>query len=430
MNNDTDRIDLKKLDLLFTLTGRDKIKTYTLNTENVCRILRGHPEFSGRFRYDLFRNRFEILDFDTNAWRNMEDGDALVVQTRISILFSFFQTVNKNMAYDAMIVVAKEQAVDSALDFLKSLKWDETRRLDTWLTSAYGTPDDAYHRAVGANWIKGLARRIAHPGSKFDYVLVLEGEQGSMKSTSLAILGGEWHLETTKTPDSKDFFMEMQGKVIIEFSEGESLSRTEIKKMKGMITTQVDTFRVPYERAAKDFPRRCVFAMTTNQDEYLKDETGNRRWLPVKVRLPRVNVEWLKENREQLLAEAYHRAVVLKESVHEFPEEETRYQQSERRVSDPNAELVVAWYRDLASGAKSEGITIHMVFKDVYGMSFSSRPITKAEEMGIAGILKDTLKLTKRREMKDGVRCIRWYDENNVSPYSMKNGVMEFEEDF
>lgn len=398
-----------KIEFLFTTHGKEQNKVYTLNTENICRILRQHEEFKERLRYDEFRNIFEIKV--GNTWRPLEDADAIMVQTRISILYDFFQKIGKDMAYDAIIKVGKENNYDSAADFIRGLEWDGTARLDSWLSQVYGAPNDKYHQAVGANWLKGLVKRIVQPGCKFDFVLVLEGEQGAKKSTSLGILGGEWHVETTMSTESKDFFMQFQGKAIIEFSEGETFSRTEVKRMKAIITMQSDKYRPPYERVSKDFPRRCVFAMTTNQEEYLKDETGNRRWLPVKVLLPQANIEWLEENRNQLFAEAHHRVAILGEKIYEFPIEETLQAQEARRISDPNADIITEWYwSELSDQQRAEGITVNQVYIQVFHNGFSAgKPKTKAEEMSIAGVLKNTLKLFSKRELKEGVRVIRWY---------------------
>ncbi len=313
------------------------------------------------------------------------------------------------MTYDAIIKVSKEHVYDSARDFITSVKWDETPRLASWLTTVYGAPNDKYHQAAGSNWLKGLVKRICEPGCKFDYVLVLEGEQGVRKSTSLAVLGGDWYVETTMSTDTKDFFMQFQGKAIIEFSEGETLNRTEVKRMKAIITTQFDKYRPPYGRISQDFPRRCVFAMTTNQDQYLKDETGNRRWLPVRVELPTANVEWLKDNREQLFAEAYHRLFTLNETVYEFPEEETRQAQNMRRISDPNTELIADWYCNKLNPEQREaGITIDMVYKDALNGGFTSKAKTKWEEMSIANVLKNELNLIKRFSMRNGLRASFW----------------------
>jgi predicted P-loop ATPase len=253
-------------------------------------------------------------------------------------------------------------------------------------------------------------KRITEPGCKFDYVLVLEGEQGTKKSTSLYILGGNWHVETAMSTDSKDFFMQFAGKAIVEFSEGETLSRTEVKRMKAIITMQTDKYRPPYERNSQEFPRRCVFAMTTNQTEYLKDETGNRRWLPVTVALPEANVEWLAANREQLFAEAYHRVANLKETTYDFPKEEMLEAQEKRRIQDANTDLVTDWYfNTLTNTDRREGITVQQVFKAING-GWAGKPMNKYDEMTIGTLLKKTLKLTNERVSVGGARCTKWFD--------------------
>ncbi len=397
-----------ELDLLY-IPGPKGEPIYLQNTENMCRVLRHHARFTGRLRFDQFKNTYEIRT-EKGAWRPVEDADAIDLQTQISVLFKdHFGRVGKEMVYDAMVKVGKENAFDSAIAYVSSIKWDGKDRLDHWLTNVYGVPDDVYHQAVASNWMKGLVKRIIEPGCKFDYVLVLEGEQGSRKSTSLAILGRDWHVETAMSTDSKDFFMQFQGKAIIEFSEGETLSRTEVKRMKAIITMQSDKYRPPYERTSQDFPRRCVFAMTTNQTEYLKDETGNRRWLPVAVVKDQADVEWLEANRDQLFAEAYHRVTAEKETIYEFPKLETMAAQAARRIHDPNSEMVADWYQRLEGDKRKYGITIYQVFRDALHGGFPGKPMNKYEEMSISSMLKEVLELEPRREMKDGVRQMRWY---------------------
>jgi len=415
------------IEFLFTLNAR-KEKIISKNTENVARALNGHPEFS--IRFDEFKNRIEIGVDGTTRYRPLSDSDAIAVQTRLSILFEFLRTVSKDMVFDAIVKVAKDNRIDSAADYIRSLTWDGTRRLDTWLHETYGTTDDIYHRAVGSNVLKGLVKRIVKPGCKFDYVLVLEGPQGAKKSTSLSILGAlpsgdNWHVESTMTPDNKDFFMQFEGKALIEMSEGETLSRTEVKKMKAVITTAVDRYRPSYGRVAEDFPRRCIFAMTTNQEEYLKDETGNRRWLPVRVMLAQANVEWLAINRDQLLAEAYQRVIVEKETTYEFPEEETLAQQSARLVSDPNEERIVEWYhgKEFGPRCREEGITVQEVFVGALG-NMPSQSMKKYEEMQIANVLSTVLKLEKIRRMVNGHQTTRWVDPTEA-PVPVAAGVWD-----
>lgn len=413
------------IDFLYTLNSR-KERIITQNTENICRILRYDSQFLGRYRYDAFTNTFEFRPDE--EWRAFEDHDAISIQTSISVKYEFFQKVGKDMVFDAIMLVAKEFSYDSALDYIRSEDWDKIPRLDTWLSEVYGVEETDYHKAVGSNWMKGLVKRIAVPGCKFDYVLVLEGGQGVRKSTSLHILGQlpngrNMHVETTMGVDSKDFFMQFSGKAIVEFSEGETLSRTEIKKMKAIITMQSDKYRPPYGRVSLDFPRRCVFAMTTNQDEYLKDETGNRRWLPVRVVNDKANIEWLEKNRLQLLAEAYYRVIALNETVHEFPEEETRAQQEARRISDPNEEKIVEWYYSLflTESVRQDGVTPQMAFS---GALSGFGAMKKHEEMAIVDVYKRVLKLKRVRRMVNNVQAWRWVEDAIPSPVNL-----EFEEE-
>lgn len=397
------------LKLLYTTTQKGELRV-PMNVENIARVLT--HEFPNTLRYDAFKNTYEIASTDSQ-WRIIEDADSIRLQTLISIKFTeHFSLVTKAMVMDAMIKIAKDNTIDSAKDYVESLKWDSTPRLDAWLHHTYGTPLDVYHKAVASNWLKGMVNRIINPGCKFDHVLVLEGEQGSKKSTSLAVLGKDWHVETTMSTDTKDFFMQFQGKAIIEFSEGETLNRTEVKRMKAIITTQRDKFRPPYERTSQDFPRRCVFAMTTNQEEYLKDETGNRRWLPVKVLLPEANVEWLEENREQLFAEAYHRLVLLKENTYDFPKEETLIQQALRKVKDPNDYKIREWYYKFVKEEDqfTNGITIDRVFKEAINGNMPGRSMMKHEQMNIGNVLMD-MGLKKRDVVRNGIRGNYWFNE-------------------
>ena len=409
-----------ELGLMFKRVGKEKV--YIENIENMCRILRKHPRFTARLRFDSFKNIYEIRDLNTDEWRPLKDSDAINIQCEISIFFVGFAKVPKGTVLDAIVKVAEENTYDSAADYIKALVWDGTPRLDTWISTTYHTPDDVYHRAVGANWLKGMIKRIIMPGCKFDYVLVLEGEQGIKKSTSLSILGGSWYVETTMNTDTKDFFLQFAGKAIIEFSEGETLNRTEVKRMKAIITTQVDTFRPPYGRVAVDSPRRCVFAMTTNQDQYLKDETGNRRWLPVAC-VGTADVEWLRENRDQLFAEAYHRVITKHETIYEFPEEETRAQQAMRQSTDPRFEQIYDWYfTQLANSDREAGITTRGAFElGVHKGTTFGKEMTRMDEMIIGQILRANLQLERRRTMVGGERFYRYYPSEASEKMSPKN---------
>lgn len=389
------------------------------NVENVRRTLQSDPELIGHFRYNTFAGVIET-NFEgaregvgqdaRRSWEPFQRADVSRVRSYLMSTYAHFTKIGHTEVEDAMLQVSEKNKVSPPAQWIRSLVWDGKPRLDTWLPSVYGTPNDVYHRAVGSNWLKGLVQRLTHPGCKFDYVLVLEGKQGIRKSTSLAVLGGKWHMETVFTPDNKDFFMLFAGNAIVEFSEGETLSRTEAKKLKAVITMQHDKFRPPYERSAKDFPRQCVFAMTTNQEQYLKDETGNRRWLPVAVK-KQADIEWLSENREQLYAEAYHRVVTLKETTYEFPEAETAYQQNLRQLEDPRVSIIFDWYYNvLTDFERTQGITTRQVFIHALTGGFGDgRTLDRAEEMIIGSILRDALRLDKQRSMIKGTRVYQFF---------------------
>jgi len=154
----------------------------------------------------------------------------------------------------------------------------------------------------------------------------------------------------------------------------------------------------------------CVFAMTTNEDAYLKDDTGNRRWLPVKMVSEVADIEWIKNNREQLYAEAYHRVITLNESTWEFPQDLLEQAQDERRIEDTNADVVLEWYCGLSDAEREEGVTSRDVFNGAIKPLDTFKPFDKLEEMRITGILKASLKLQKKRKKEFNKKVTRWYD--------------------
>lgn len=406
---------IEELGLLTTESAGKK--TYNKVTENVYRILQKHPNFKDRFRFNVWRQRDEYRD--GLVWRDLEDKDSIVFQREISMLYPQFRSVAKTMVQDAVVSICSENSFDVALEFIRSVEWDKKDRLSTWLSTVYGTPDDEYHRAVGGNFFKGMAKRIIQPGCKFDSCLIIEGKQGCGKSTSLTLIAGEdWHLETTMMPDGKDFFMQMAGKLIVEFSEGESFSRADTKKMKSVITTRFDTYRTPYEVRPKDIPRRCVFAMTTNNSEFLKDETGNRRFFPILVTKDMVDLAWLKENRQQLFAEALYRVETLNENCYEYPLEAAEAIRAEKMIKTGLEDLIGDWLDDpkdftgVRLDLENDGVTITDVW--LYALHGARDRFPKWEEMRLAQAMQ-MLGMTKQQCRRNGRRAWRWFLPKEVS---------------
>jgi hypothetical protein len=209
-------------------------------------------------------------------------------------------------AGEAAQAVARENSFHPVRDYLNSLTWDGTARLDSWLPTYLGTPKNDYTSAAGRCWLISGAARIYRPGSKVDYTLVLEGPQGKLKSTALDILAGDgFFLDDFADFDNKDALLKMHGAWVVEMAELTPIRRGGIDRVKAFLTSKDDVFRAPYDRRPQHHPRTCIFAASTNDSTPFTDETGNRRFWPIKC--GRIALDKLRADRDQLWAEAVAR---------------------------------------------------------------------------------------------------------------------------
>jgi hypothetical protein len=384
----------------FLVVVKDKGSIVIPCQENVLIALRTNADTQGKFRYNIWLDRKETL-LESNEWRAVRDNDYNLVKSILAKSYTHMALITASPTFvtNAIIQYCEENSVDPAKEYFENLKWDGVDRLDTWVSKTYNTVgNEKEYSIIGRQWLKALVKRVIFAGCKFDNVLVLEGEQGTKKSTSLAVLGKDWHVELTTNPSDKDFFLLMKGHTIVEFSEGEIQERSSMKLLKSIITTQVDTYRAPYARETEAHPRRCVFAMTTNDSKYLKDETGNRRWLPIAC-VGQANVEWLEENRDQLFAEAYHRAVTLKEDIFDGLSSDVIIEmQDQRREERAEESYITDWYEDLPYSKKLNGITIDEAFQG--SIKRGDVLINQFQKKIIGSILTNVLKLVVKRETK------------------------------
>lgn len=280
--------------------------------ENYDRILSRDPRWLGVIAWDEHSQRIikaakpPYPVGDVGEWADTDDSEtALWVAREYGI-----HSVGATMA-EAVNLVATRRKVMPLRDHLESLRWDGTPRLDAWLSTCFGADAQGeraeYVRAVGAKWAISAVARVYRPGCKVDTMLVLEGEQGIGKSLAMRELtwGDRWFSDEMPKLENKDSQLSLQGKWIIEFSELGAMTKAEVEVVKAFISRTVDRYREPYGRRTNDIPRRCVFVGTTNGQQYLKDETGNRRFWP--VRCTAVDVEAVRAARDQLWAEAVHR---------------------------------------------------------------------------------------------------------------------------
>lgn len=248
-------------------------------------------------------------------------------------------------AAEAAEMAARWAPFDPVRAALEALVWDETERMDHWLVDYFGAPDTPYTRLVGRFWLLGMVRRAFDPGCKFDYMPILEGPQGRGKSTALAILAGDAHFgNTVFVMGDKDSMAVIQGKWIYEIAELDSFNKADTTRVKAFVTNQVDEFRPPYGRRVIKIPRRVVLVGTTNQYEYFKDSTGNRRFWPIKV-IEQINLDGLKAMREQLFAEAIVRYRAGERSYPTREEQEAYFtpEQDAREITDAWDDAIHRW---------------------------------------------------------------------------------------
>jgi predicted P-loop ATPase len=356
-------------------------------------------ELPDAFAYDemlcapiLMKELEENPDF---APRPVTDVDVGIVQERLQHIG--LDRLSKDVVHQAVDVRAHECRFHPVRDYLTGLQWDHVDRLEHLLPTYFGATDTAYARKIGPMFLVSMTARILSPGCKADHMVVLEGPQGTLKSTACGILGGKWFSDNL--PDitvGKDASQHLRGKWLIEVSEMHAMGRAEAAQLKAFITRQVERYRPSYGRKEVIEPRQCVFIGTTNRDAYLRDETGGRRFWTAKAGI--IDVDALARDRDQLFAEAVARFHNSEswwpdkdfEREHIMPEQAARY---EADVWEEN----IATYLDI-----KDKVTISQVAR---GLGIETPRIGTADQRRIAAALEQLgwKRLPKDREGK------RWW---------------------
>lgn len=310
---------------------------YVPSLDGVCRVLEKHPRWAGKIWYDTFLEKVQTDAFGPTE--NWTDYLAARLNRWMQAVFEF-PTLGTERVQEAADTVARGNPRNVLREWLEALEWDRTSRLHDILPRGFGTPLDQYHVRVGECWMLSMIARALQPGCKVDTMPVFEGSQGAGKSSALAILGGDWFGECHEDFGSKDFVLSLKGCWLIEVAEMHAFRRADVDRLKGIMSTRIDRVRLPYGRVTEEHPRQSVFAGTTNRDDWQADDTGARRFWPVRCGF--LAHDWLRDNREQLFAEAVAR-FRAGEDWWTVPKLQASDAADERRPEDPWEEVIAGY---------------------------------------------------------------------------------------
>lgn len=315
---------------------------------NAIVILKHHPDWIGVVVRDAFRDR--VVMTRTAPWQPMTrptsgheawtDSDTRRLQVWYARAEAITFALEK--CETAVTLVAEGNERHAVRDYLRGLVWDGRPRVDALLHRYLGVEANDYTRAVSVAFLIGAVARVMKPGCQLDSLPILEGVQGSGKSSAVRILAGEWFSDSAIDFGSKDSYQQLPGVWLYELGELDALNRRDVSRVKAFISAPSDRYRPSYGRRVIDVPRQCVFIGTTNATDYLSDDTGARRFWP--VRTGRIDLEALRTDRDQLWAEAVH-LFDKGEAWHLSGARvvEASEEQEARRIRDPWEETIPLW---------------------------------------------------------------------------------------
>lgn len=322
--------------------------------DNVLLVLENDPRLKGKFYHDEFANRPVVSDvlpwetlsdagepYKTRTWKDEDDSGLRHYMEKI------YSIAGKEKIYDAMAIYAVAHKRNKLKEYLTGLLWDGVPRIDALLIDYFGAADTVYTRDVTRKTLAAAVARVMQPGVKYDSMLILSGAQGIGKSTFFRILGKEWYSDSLGTFEGKDAIELIQGYWIIEAGELTGMNKSEMNAVKQFLSKVEDVYRVPYGRRTDAFPRSCIIVGTTNDKEFLKDSTGERRFWPVDLGLHPVSKpvhRQLPEEVDQIWAEAFVRWQCGEKLYLEGESaEEAAKQQEAHKVSNPKEGIVRAF---------------------------------------------------------------------------------------
>lgn len=352
-----------------------------------------------RVRHDRFADRAALTGLD-GFGPHMDD--AALTRMRLRMDEEHKLKIGKEFFCDVVEDAARRDSFHPVVDYLAGLTWDGTPRLDGWMTAYLQADDTDYTRAVGTLMLVAAVRRVREPGCKFDEMVVLESEQGKAKSSALAVLAvhEDWFNDDLPlNAEAKLVIERTQGRWIIEAGELSGMGKKGVEHLKAFLARRRDSSRMAYGRLTHDAPRHFIVVGTTNDERYLIDNTGNRRFWPVRV--GDIDLEALARDRDQLWAEAAAReAAGVSIRLDRALWEVAAVEQEDRRLVDPFVPVLAEVFGGLNGKVRSRDVW------DVIGTPVGLRTPELERRLGLA-IRELGFERTQARFGGDPERCYR-----------------------
>ncbi len=421
-------------------------------THNLLTILEHDPALVGLFRLDEFANRVALSrdpPWQGSSFGEFVEADSLELAGWLGHPDRFRMSTSDELVSKCVEAVARRYKFHPVREYLDALVWDGKPRVERMLIDLYAAEDRLYSRQASLCFMVSAVARILwvnpivpRSGAKVDFMLVLEGNQGVRKTSSLmALFGDNWYVETHDSPAGKDFYQSLLGRWAVEIAEMDSFGKADVANVKGAITRRFDVYRPPYGRVPRTFRRECVFVGTTNEVEYLRDHTGGRRFLPV-LSKGETNLAEIEAQREQLWAEAVQ---LFRDGFEWFKLPDDAAEEQEARFFEDSWESRVArWLRGQSLGDRAYptrmplGMPVDWATTDellVFAIGVEVAKHGRPEQMRMASIMKRLGWKHVRVRVSDTERERRWLREGedpkaSPAPAVARNPVEEFDETF
>jgi putative DNA primase/helicase len=393
---------------------------------NVMHVLGHHPDWQGVLAFDELREAVVTMKpppcRDEDRPTRHEAGEWTDDDTaRTGAWLS--RVVDVDFSRDAIeqgvVTLAHRCPTHPVREYLHALKWDGAARVERWLTTYLGVDDTPYARAVGKAWLVSAVARVERPGCQADHLLILEGPQGAGKSSAIRVLASDrWLNESgVDVTDAREAVQALRGFWIVSFDELDNLRRAEVRSVKAFLTLTADSVRPAYARRVRTYLRQCVFIATTNEDAYLSDPTGGRRFWPVIVGA--IDLQALARDRDQIWAEACNAY------KHGSPwyladadvERLARIEQSARVEEDVWTAPIAAWL-DKARLTHAHGVTTADVLLGAHNVERARQDRAHASRVG--AILR-LLGWQSKQRRENGER-VRRYLPSQLLPHVASTG--------